>query len=241
MDYKQKYLKYKKKYLELKNQLGGKLPEHLVYPIPPIALIESNKSNKYIIRSHGVMTGKSFFIPAGINIINLSELENAVPLNKIFDNELFAIYDEKNTIFENNDNSRKKTDLGEKFENTWKSRSGFEKINFKNHPGPMIVNDMYLSFTGNCIGDACSVDVIEDFNKRHITKRNIKLNYIFHGGHVEEIKTILLSDLINFILGGKGINNYGGNFTFIINACRVYPREIDETMKATMRQNSNGK
>ena len=236
MDYKQKYLKYKRKYLELKNQLGGKLPENLVYPIIPIAQIGSNISNKYIIRSHGAMTGKSFSIPAGINIINLSELENSVPLSKPFDDDLFNFYTSKNTIFENDDKSKKKTENGERLEQMWKSRG----YNFRNHPGPMTVNDMILSFTGNCIGHACEVDVIEDFNKGHIQKRNIKLKYIFHD-RVEEIKTILLSDLINFILGGNGIDNCGGNFTFIINACRVYSGELDAKMIATMRQNSNGK
>jgi len=242
MDFKQKYLKYKKKYLDLKNKLGGVLPDGLLRPIIP--MYDFGKSTKIIVKAHGTMLGSQYSIPAGVNIINLSALEDGIIMDERIDQRLLEFYEAGNVIFDNDDKTNVKTAAGSGVEG--QLREADPRINIRNHVGPMLVNDMYLDFENKCPGAACTLDIIKNFipgTSKPADTKNLKIPYTFGPPpRSENIKNILLSDLINLILGGDGINPpaAGSNITIIVRACRVVDPEIPKPSKEAMRLASSG-
>jgi hypothetical protein len=109
---------------------------------------------------------------------------------------------------------------------------------------------MHLNFIDGCFGNACGIDCISNFTGsvvypvgeekpiRKVTP-NIKPTFYYtpvSGKAPTPIHRILLSDLINYILGSTGI--YSSNITFIVNACRAIPPGLPRTAVDSMRQAS---
>jgi hypothetical protein len=235
------------------NKKGGSIPNNLLFPQKPYCL-----GSTTIIRSHGKIIKEQFDIPKNVNIITLKELGNKCPLNPYMDMEIFNFYESGNTIFEDNDKSYTLTYNGKrlqdrlnnfggnvKFEDNDNSsskpnRRNLYSIIFKNHVGPIKVNNFELNFTGigctTTLNPNCAIDCINNKNGTITTSRNIIPKWHTKRGLIN-VENIKLNELI-------GYNGY--NSSYIVIACRGFdsnftPRSTalarSITLKAQLRNN----
>lgn len=250
-----KYQKYKKKYFMYKNKKimkgGGVVnrcnPINFSQVPTPIRFIcnsKSKRNTKVIIRSHGNLSGDTFTIPKGINIITLTPIDNVISLDKWLDDTILQFYLQGGHIFEDYDCTMIKTPEGKLLEDKIKLNLPLDIIQIKNHVGgnceSNIVNDMELNFTDgmptcsmNCITYEPKPDTWGDFMPSITSSSLERCN---KQEHTIEIKNICLSNLIKLTLGIDDFteeNTY--NITFIVIACRRIPKDLEDYKKELIR------
>jgi hypothetical protein len=196
----------------------------------PTVPIPVKKKAKYILRAHGSMLdGFTFRIPTNINFITITELGEKCSIDGLIDKEIIEFYNKGNTIFENNDLSNKISEQGILLQDRLRIRD--RHIEFKNHLGDSIANDMYLDFTtggqvrGTGILDLNNTKTINFSNRRKLYKNLFDL---YSNNQQGLINSMLLSniltmyDLFTFTNNNIKQRNPNKHLTFLLMACRVF-------------------
>jgi len=229
LNYKSKYLKYKKKYLDL---LGG-------YKNEAFHSIQNRETSGYatkLVKGHGSITGgQTFILPEGCNVITLTDADLSIHALSVYD-AIIKFYLSKNyELFENNNRSYKKLESCKKLED---ALNLFTKIipgntdifNIRNHVGPLKINEMRFNFTEEpCNIGNCSIDLYNPIYKVLAPIReNVRLNWLINRKQNTEIiqksevtDTYYLSELIE----------KEGSGTYIIRSCRNILPNIPPVVK----------
>ena len=179
---------------------------------PASDAIRMDQDGKYLLLGHGSMfEGFSFRVPKNINFITLTKVGDACVFSRKFDKEIIDFYKKGNHIFVRNDLGKTLTTDGDLLLATL--RKNDPEIEFKNHLGTTIANEMFLDFNTDGKSGIGIIDLQNNTNKiRNIinlsNNRKIKFNQI------------LLSTLLSMY--DDHITNKSKNKTFIICACRNF-------------------
>jgi hypothetical protein len=190
------------------------------------------QNGKYILFAHGyVYAGYSFNIPKNINFITLTRVSDSCEVNPSMDKIILDFYRAGNTIFKNDDLGKDLTDNGERLLITLQTQFD-PSIDFKNHLGGKIANEMVLNFSSSGEGQQKSVGII-DLGNQQSNLKNMK-NLINLNKSVK-INQILLSSLLTMYSLNASIKK-----TFIICACRSFNesntnanKELSRTISGT--------
>jgi len=209
----QKMVKYMKKI----NLIGGVLPPDLAKPIRPLCAPGPNKSHKIFIYAHALMAGRPFLLKKGRSLITFFDLGVLTPMDLQFEKETRDFYQAGNTFFENDDKSYTETPGVDSFRTKFAANPSSPPLKIRNHIGEKLVNDQILQL--NCPLRHCSIHCITPGNIIiHYPVQFIKSADNGAGTKGENIDTILLSDLIDYIIGDNPPpDEY---YTFFINTCR---------------------
>lgn len=180
---------------------------------------------KYMILAHGhILEPYTFRIPKNINFITLVKIGYDTPFDKIIDDSIEKLYKNGNTLFQKNDLGRKLTQEGKSLLEQLQSRFPDKGLEFRNHKGGTIANDMLLSFKRDSSTEGSIRGIgIKDLLKKSNQPKNITNLYNFSKQH--QIQQILLSSLLSMydehmLRGRENINK-----VFIISACRSFQAE----------------
>jgi hypothetical protein len=193
------------------------------------------KNGKYILFAHGnVQAGFSFRIPKNINIITLTRADDNCAINPNMDKMILDFYKSGLTIFENNDLGKRLTEDGERLLLTMK-RTFSPSIDFKNHLGNEIANEMFLSFSSNGEGQHKSIGILDLGDPKSNLKNMKNVINLSNFNRSLKINQILLSSLLTMYSLKTSKKK-----TFIICACRAFPngssnnnKEIARTISGT--------
>ena len=178
----------------------------------PANAIEIQDDGKYLLLGHGSMQeGYSFKVPKTVNFITLTKVNMSCVFNKTFDDEIKLFYKKGFTIFDNNDLSETLSQQGQLLEHTLKKME--PKIEFKNHLGNSIANEMFLDF--NTSGTR-GIGIVDLKNKSNKIKNIINLS----NNRKFKFKQILLSTLLSMY--DDHTTNNSKHKTFILCACRNF-------------------
>ena len=180
---------------------------------------------KYMILAHGsVIEPYTFRIPKNINIITLVKVGHNSPSSKYVDDSIKKLYQNGDTLFQNNDLSRKLTQAGKNLLEELQRMHPGAGFEFKNHKGGTIANEMFLSFRrdGNKEGTVRAIG-IKDLLKNSNQIKNI--TNLYNSSSQYQIKQILLSSLMSMYDEQIISNREDINKVFIIRACRGFQRK----------------
>jgi hypothetical protein len=174
--------------------------------------IQMSQDGKYLLLGHGsLIDGFSFRVPKNINFITLTKVGENCVFNFKFDKEIMDFYKRGFTIFDNNDLSIKLTYDGELLLAKLKEKD--PRIEFKNHLGSTIANEMLLDF--NTSGTR-GIGIVDLQNKTNKIRNIINLS----NNKKIKFKQILLSTLLSMY--DDHTTNKRKNKTFIVCACRSF-------------------
>lgn len=199
----------------------------------PDVKIQVKKKAKYILRAHGVMLqGYTFRVPKNINFITITELGQECSIDELLDKEIIEFYKSGNTIFKNNDLSETISEQGELLQA--KLRQLDRHIQFKNHLGNSIANEMLLDFvTGGMVRGTGILNLNNSVNFSNRRKLYKNLFDLYHENQIGLIKKMLLSNILTmydlFTFNNNNIerNNSNKKLTFILMACRGFASNIN--------------
>jgi hypothetical protein len=188
------------------------------------------KNGKYILFAHGdVYAGFSFRIPRNINIITLTRADDICAINRDINRMIFDFYKSGLTIFENNDLGKRLTEDGERLLLTMK-RIFSPSIDFKNHLGNEIANEMFLSFSSNSEGQHKSIGILDLGNPKSNLKNMKNVINLSNLNRSLKINQILLSSLLTMYSLKTSKKK-----TFIIGACRGFIKGSSNNNKEIAR------
>jgi hypothetical protein len=202
-------------------QKGGREFKRLPSPPLPYEFIDlANKEKQTaIIHSHGCVSGFQFTVPDFISIITFGQLQRpseevvcTIPANIGIENNIVEIYNSGRSFFDDEGNE---TDVKKGFSATY-------NIEIRNHPGGSDMNDMSLGFTKECTGSMnCGINLV--------TSDPVKSFNLYN---IDTIKSIELSKFIPNIFGKTTLAELhsiqtDSKFVIIINACRVFCKEVE--------------
>jgi hypothetical protein len=180
----------------------------------------NNQNGKYMILAHGsILQGYNFRIPKNINFITLTTVGCNIPTDYRIDREIQSFYKRGKTLFQNNDLEKELTEEGDGF--LKQLQLLYPSLDFKNHLGGSIANEMFLNFTrnGSKEGNFRAIGII-DLSKNSNKPKNIaNLN---NESRRTKINQILLSSLLTMYDEKLIKNSKGIKKIFIIRACRGF-------------------
>lgn len=188
----------------------------------PFEMNNEKSIGKYMISAHGsVMEVYTFRIPKNINFITLVKLGFGTPVTGPIIGDIITLYKNGNTLFQRNDTSKRLTREGESLLKDLKKKypQYTHGLDFKNHLGGSIANEMFLSFVrdGSTEGQERWIgirDILKN-NKNNQPKNITNLN---NSTKRTKIDQILLSSLLNMYENDR-------KKVFIITACRIFQRD----------------
>lgn len=197
----------------------------------PASRVHVKKKAKYILRAHGVMLqGFTFTVPTNINFITITKLGEGCSIDELLDKEIIEFYKAGYTIFENNDLSEKISSQGEILQNRLKGM--FEHIEFKNHLGDSVANEMVLDFVTGGLVRGTGILNLNNLNKsvNFSNRRKLYKNLfdLYSTNQKGLIQRMLLSNVLtmydHFTFDNNNINRNNGNkkLTFILMGCRNF-------------------
>ena len=194
----------------------------------PGSRVHVKKKAKYILRAHGVMLqGLTFEVPTNINFITITKLGEGCSVDELLDREIIEFYKAGHTIFENNDLSETISSQGEFLQS--QLRRMYENIEFKNHLGDSVANEMFLDFvTGGLVRGTGILNLNNSVN--YSNRRGLYKNLfnLYSTNQKGLIKNMLLSNVLtmydHFTFDNNNINrnNATKKLTFILMACRNF-------------------
>jgi hypothetical protein len=180
----------------------------------------NNQNGKYMILAHGsILEGYNFRIPKNINFITLTTVGCNIPTDIRIDRAIQSFYKSGKTLFQNNDLEKNLTEEGLSLLKQLKSLH--PDLDFKNHLGGSIANEMFLNFTrdGSKEGNFRAIGII-DLSKNSNKPKNIaNLN---NESRRTKINQILLSSLLSMYDEKLIKNSKSIKKIFIIRACRGF-------------------
>ncbi len=186
------------------------------------------------IRTHGCGIGgkyKTFKIPDGVNVITMSRPGDNLEVMSSIKDRIFRIYkDYKKTLFMNDDQGSKLTDIGEFLIQSHKKEG--DNLTIINHRPGMVMNNIYLIFDDiKCeTEDPDATCKLFCFNKKpphDIIECSPELFDVRKGGHTK-VDKIYLDEFIS--MQGLG--------TYIVNVCRGMENQGDAAIKAARELSS---
>ena len=184
----------------------------IAYGSPASNAIQIQDDGKYLLLGHGRMEeGFSFKVPKTVNFITLTKVSESCVFDSRFDNEIKEFYKNGFTIFDKNDLSETLSQPGEEL--LVKLRKIEPRINFKNHLGSSIANEMFLNFNTN---GTRGIGIVDLKNKSNKIKNIINLS----NNKKVKFKQILLSTLLSMY--DDHTTNTSKHKTFILCACRDF-------------------
>jgi hypothetical protein len=193
--------------------------------------MNQTRNGKYILFAHGnTQAGYSFKIPKNINFITLTRVNYTCDINPMMDQLLLDFYRRGKTIFENNDLGKELTEAGTQLLKYIQQHFS-ETIDFKNHLGNEIANEMFLSFSSSGEGQQKSLGILDLENKSSSIKNMKNVISLYSNSKNRKINQILLSSLLTMY------DNQSSKIkkTFIICACRGFNSESSNNNKAVAR------
>jgi len=206
----------------------------------PDVPIKVKKNAKYILRAHGtILEGFTFRVPTNINYITITELGEKCSIDELLDKEIIEFYKRGFTIFKNNDLDETISDEGKYLQTQLKKLD--RHIEFKNHLGDSIANEMFLDFvTGGLVRGTGILNLNNRGNFSNRRKLYKNLFDLYSNNQEGLIKTMLLShvltmyDLFTFTKNNINKRNPNQKLTFILMACRGFTSN-------NLNNNNNGK